>query len=319
MKYIKQFEYVIDNEVLKNLRDSGVSVLYHAIKSDRAITALNENKLGGYSIQRTWDGGKRLKDDHPEYDNSNYLRGLSTSRDIEYCAKWNDVIFVFDKEKIKNKYKILPYNWGYSIGRGYNQGINAKREREEFIITGFNKGFKSDDRNQKFFKMYSNPNGYIEPLDKYLIGFFISNYVGEYMNADIKQQLQSHPKYLGFYIEERSKNKNLSIKDNVKNAFNKKFENQEVYEDKPSLGDYVKVYVDSIDHKTSEFFKTAIGKIKKISDDDDNISYPYEVEFETAVPSTGNTIMDFSIDEIIEFAPTKKMFDVKKSANKYNL
>lgn len=316
MKYIKQFEYVIDNEHLKKLKDLGHSLLYHAIKSDRAIKALTGNKLGEHSFQRTWEGGKRLKDDDPKYEKSDYLRGISTSRDIEYCAKWNDVIFVFDREKIKNKYKILPYNWGYHIGYDYNQR-SIKREREEFIITGFNKNIKRDPRNLKFMKMLETPNGYIEPLDKYLIGFFISGYVGEYMNADIKQQLQSHPKYLGIYLEERSKTKNLSFKDKIKNAFGKKYEN---FEDKPSLGDYVKVYVDSIDHKTETFFKTEIGKIIKINDEaDDNISYPYEVEFEKDVPSTGNSIMEFSLDEIIEFAPSIEMLDVKKTADKYNL
>ncbi len=212
MKYIKKFEYVTDNENLKKINSLGISLLYHAIKSDRAIKALNENKLGGYSFQRTWKGGKRLKDDNKKYYKSDYFRGISTSRDIEFCAKWNDVIFVFDREKIKNRYKILPYNWAYHIGNDYKQR-SIKREREEFIITGFNENIKRDPRNLKFMKMLETPNGYIEPLDKYLIGFFISDYVGEYMNDDIKTQLQSHPKYLGFYIEERSKTKKLSLSD----------------------------------------------------------------------------------------------------------
>lgn len=315
MKYIKQYEYVIDNNILKDLKNLGTSLLYHAIKSDRAITALAENKLGGYSFQRAWEGGKRLKDDDINYEKSDYLRGISTSRDIEYCAKWNDVIFVFDRKKIKDKYKILPYNWGYSIGHGYNQGSNVKREREEFIITGFNENIKKDPKNLKFQKMISKPNGYIEPLDKYLIGFFISDYVGEYMNDDIKQQLQSHPKYLGVYIEERSKNKKISIKDKIKNAFSKKM--LESVNDEPKVGDYVKLYGDDFDNSLKDFLKDNIGKIVKI---DKELDFPYDVEFDKPVPvHYDSNIMAFDRDEIIEWGYDNDTIKIKKDINKYNL
>ena len=111
MKYLRLFEYITKNQQLRNIIDKfSVAPLYHAIKSDRAIKALEENKLGGYSTQRTWEGGKRLKDDQPGYDESDYIRGISTSRDIDYCAKWNDIIFIFDQDKLKNKYKVIPYN-----------------------------------------------------------------------------------------------------------------------------------------------------------------------------------------------------------------
>lgn len=200
MKYLKLFEYVTNNRQLRNIIDKfSVAPLYHAIKSDRAIKALEENKLGGYSIQRTWAGGKRLKDDQPGYEESNFMRGISTSRDIDYCAKWNDIIFIFDQNKIKTKYKVVPYNWGYSIGRGYNQGSRVKREREEFVITGFSEGkMKDDDEcNFKFMEMVQKPKGYIEPLDKYLIGFFISKRFEKY--NDDKSFFKLHKKYLGIY------------------------------------------------------------------------------------------------------------------------
>jgi hypothetical protein len=200
MKHLKLFEYVTKNQQLKNIIDKfSVAPLYHAIKSDRAIKALEENKLGGYSIQRTWEGGKRLKDDQPGYEESNFMRGISTSRDIDYCARWNDVIFIFDQDKLKNKYKVVPYNWGYSIGRGYKQGSRSKREREEFVITGFSEGLKNNDRNLKFMEMINKPEGYIEPLDKYLIGFFISDRVEKYIDEKDKTILKSHKKYLGVY------------------------------------------------------------------------------------------------------------------------
>lgn len=200
MKHIKLFEYVTKNKQLRNIIDKfSVAPLYHALKSEYAHKALIENKLGGYSIQRTWEGGKRLKDDQPGYNESDFIRGISTSRDVDYCARWNDVIFIFDQNKLKTKYKVVPYNWGYSIGRGYKQGSRAKREREEFVITGFSKGLKDDERNLKFMEMVKKPEGYIEPLDNYLIGFFITKAHDEYIDEKDKKFLKSHKKYLGVY------------------------------------------------------------------------------------------------------------------------
>jgi hypothetical protein len=199
MRHIKLFEYVTNNQQLINIINKfSVAPLYHAITFDRALKALEENKLGGYSIQRVWNDGKRLKDDQPGYDESDFMRGISTSRDIDYCAKWNDIIFIFDQNKLKTKYKIVPYNWGYSIGHGYNKDSRMKREREEFVITGFSEGQKNDEHNLKFMKMIKKPKGFIESLDKYLIGFFISKNFEKYYDKD-KEFFKSHKKYLGIY------------------------------------------------------------------------------------------------------------------------
>lgn len=215
MKYIKLFEHIIHNQKLREiLKETGSNIIFHAIKHENAIPALEENKLGGYSIQRIWERGKRLKDDMPGYEESNYLRGISATRDIEYANNWNDIIFVFDLDKIKTKYKVVPYNWGYSIGRGYRQDSRAKREREEFIITGFSKSITDedkDDRFRKFKKMISKPKGYIEPLDKYLIGFYISSRFDKYIDQKTKSYLTYHKKYLGVYNETPiSKNNKIS-------------------------------------------------------------------------------------------------------------
>ena len=215
MKYIKQFEYVVNNDYLRHFtKELGIAPLYHAIKSENALKALKEEKLGGFSIQREWAGGKRYKDDQPEYDTSSFMRGISTSRDIEYCAKWNDIIFVFDQDALKTKYKIVPYNWGYSIGRGYIQGARMKREKEEFVITGHSNSYminsenedENDDKNsERFKKMISEPEGYIEPLNKYLLGFFISENFEKYTDEKDKEYFKSHPKYLGIYENQKEK------------------------------------------------------------------------------------------------------------------
>jgi hypothetical protein len=218
MKYVQTInEYVVNNKYLTLItKEFNCMPLYHAINSDRAIIALNENKLGGYSFQRTWEGGKRLKDDQSGYEDSLFLRGISTTRDITYANNWNDIIFVFDKNKLKTKYKIVPYNWGYSIGKGYKQGARMKKEREEFVITGrsdsvtYGKNNKSifydkKDKINSFLDMKETPKGYIEPLDKYLLGFFIGERYLEYQKDEDIKYLTTHDKYLGIYADDEKK------------------------------------------------------------------------------------------------------------------
>lgn len=157
---------------------------------------LNKNYL--IRFQRIWPGWKRLKDDHPDYFKSQFLRGISLTRDFDYAKNWNSVVFEFDQEKLRSKWKISPYNWGYSIGRGYRQGIRAKREREEFLITGLT----DRDPRDKDFRGLGNespltkPVGSIRPLDRYLIGFWIN----EYFKEDSKiQSMVKTPLFLGFF------------------------------------------------------------------------------------------------------------------------
>lgn len=167
--------------------------LYHAIEFRRAENALKNNKLDCYSFQRTWPEGKRLKDDQPGYYDSQYLRGISLTRDFEYAKSWNDIVFQFDQDKLKHKWKIVPYNWGYSIGKGYKQGHRMKREREEFLITGMTNELDSE-----------NPVGSIYPLDKYLNGFWIDSFLCDLKSYNV-ESLMEHPLFLGFFERKRDK------------------------------------------------------------------------------------------------------------------
>jgi hypothetical protein len=170
--------------------------LYHAVKAAYAINALNKNILDAYTFQRYWSDGRRRKDDDPNYSKSFYYRGISLTRDIEYAIKWSDVVFVFDQDALRNKYKLIPYNWGYSIGRGYKQGSRSKREREEFLIVS---KIEKHLTNQQLINVLKTPGGGIEPLDKYLIGFYISKDYYEIFgdsNDNIKI-LKANPNYLG--------------------------------------------------------------------------------------------------------------------------
>jgi hypothetical protein len=168
--------------------------LYHAIKFDRAEKALERNKLDCYSFQRIWPEGKRLKDDQPGYYDSQYLRGISLTRDFEYAKSWNDVVFEFNQEKLKQKWRIVPYNWGYSIGGEYKQGSRMKREREEFLITGVTDKL---DINQ--------PVGSIKHLDRYLTGFWIDSFLTTLNGYDGIEKLMEHPLFCGFFNRERKK------------------------------------------------------------------------------------------------------------------
>jgi hypothetical protein len=208
MKYIKKLYEFKVNPTLKTLTKQ-YNLLYHGLKSKYATLALENNKLNGYSLQRIWKNWKRYQDDQPEYNDSDYLRGISTTRDIEYANRFGGgIIFIFDKDKLKSKFKILPYNWGYNIGNGYRS--NIKREKEEFVITGFDKNYlinsitgeKYDDEDtvfNKYIDMIESPKGAIDPLDKYLIGFFISEIFIDTIDIKTLNKLKSNKLYLGIY------------------------------------------------------------------------------------------------------------------------
>ena len=90
------------------------------------------------------------------------------------------------------------------------------------------------------------------------------------------------------------------------------FENQQ---DKPQLGDYVKVYGDYFDVSLIDFFKTHIGRLIEIEENE----YPYIIEFEEEVPIRKIYKMGFTEDEIIEWNKDEDFFKMKDAANKYNL
>lgn len=175
-------------ELFENYNSSR-SYLYHAITEKYAKIALASDALACHGFQRTWPGGKRLKDDHPDYNDSWWMRGISLTRDINYAKGWNPVIFVFDQEQLTTKWKIVPYNWGYSIGGTYKQEGRQKREREEFLIT---KVIKKALPYKEFMAERDKPAGFIKPLSKYLVGFYIKD---KYFD-DI-DFFMSHPLYMG--------------------------------------------------------------------------------------------------------------------------
>lgn len=197
------FEHIYSKQDKVNeqiINENNRASLYHGLKNEYALKAIDNNKLDAYTFQRFWADGKRRKDDDPEYAKSYYYRGLSLTRDINYAANWNNVIFEFDQNILKTKYKLIPYNWGYSIGGGYKQGANVKREREEFLIVSYVKKVLT---NQQIIKMLETPGGAVEPLDKFLSGIYISKRSYDiYTDNDNKiyepfEKIKQHPKFKG--------------------------------------------------------------------------------------------------------------------------
>jgi hypothetical protein len=183
MKYLELFENY----------NSSRAYLYHAIKEEFAKIALETDVLECYGFQRTWPGGKRLKDDNqPAYNNSWWMRGISLTRDVNFAKNWNNIVFVFDQTKLSTKWKIVPYNWGYSIGGSYRQNELAKREKEEFLITSI---IKEPLSNSDFMKKRNESGGTIQPLSKYIVGFYLLEKNIKYI--DNLQFFESHPLYMG--------------------------------------------------------------------------------------------------------------------------
>jgi hypothetical protein len=184
------------NEWKKDL-NSNYGNLYHGINMKYVKNILENNKMPYHTVQRYWPDGKhnaRKKDDMEGYNESHYYAGLSLTRDIDYAKNWSDVIFVFDKNSLINKYKLLPINWGHSIGNGYKQK-DIKREREEFLICKKLKPMS----NKELANNRNTPYGYIENISKYLKGFYLIQEVIDIFGEDNNDiiYLKNNEKCLG--------------------------------------------------------------------------------------------------------------------------
>ena len=193
---MKLLDIVDNGDIDNSLDEQSRANLYHALEFEYAVSALKKNKLDAYTFQRYWPDGKRRKDNDTDYYQSHYYRGLSLTRNIRYAVKWNDVVFVFNQNKLSSKYKIIPYNWSYSLSVR-----DIKRETEEFLVVS--KIDKPIPDNVKLIKKLQKPGGKVYPLDKYLIGFYINNRIYDIVTKNGTKSnttidfLQKHPLYLG--------------------------------------------------------------------------------------------------------------------------
>lgn len=215
------------SELINEGRDAP---LYHGVSYDHAIDQLKNNRIEGRTTQRFWPDGRRLKDTHPEYEDSFWLKGVSLTRDVNYAKHWADIIYVIDQRKLSQRYKIIPFNWGYASRA---RQVDPKREREEFVVLG--KIYKSlkqyiEDYNDEIDelrdqhdqlraggdltaadqikkKIHAMPDAMeawqgpigsnIEPLDQYLLGIYADE-IHKKSKIDI-EPITSHPKFKGFF------------------------------------------------------------------------------------------------------------------------
>lgn len=206
--------------------------LYHGVRHNHAIKQLQANKIEGRTTQRFWPDGRRLRDDHPDYKNSFWLKGVSTTRTLAYAQNWADVVYVLDQRKLTQRYKVIPFNWGYANAQTRNP--NPKRETEEFVVLG--KIYKSMERfiedynderdvmwdeyaaaekkrnrekmDEILAKLKSMPTAMeawmgpttsnIEPLDAYLTGIYADK-IHETLGAKNIDIITNHPKFIGYF------------------------------------------------------------------------------------------------------------------------
>jgi hypothetical protein len=126
-------------------------VLFHASKIEHAASNIKRGYSKGRTVQRYWTDGRILKDNHKDYEKSGWLHGWSMTRERNYAGVFGDVVFVFDKNKIKNNFKVKTLSWSYRVsgGSGY-----FKREREDYVIAG--KDPRSDKELSKEFEIYQD-------------------------------------------------------------------------------------------------------------------------------------------------------------------
>ena len=107
------------NELFKNalnqpLTESHSAPLYHSTGFYNADQIIKTNRMNANTLLR--------------YKN---IRGVSFTRNLEFARHWSDIILVFDQEKLRHNYKIIPYNF---YGSNYTLDRTTRKEAEEFII-----------------------------------------------------------------------------------------------------------------------------------------------------------------------------------------
>lgn len=196
-------------------------VVFHGIKFEYAGGILEENKIKGYTTQRYWADGKRRKDHEKDYEDSLWMKGISTTRSLEFASHWAPVVLVLDLSVISQAKEVVPYAWNFHM----KDSNNFKKETEEFVVlsrTG--RRFKMNE-NEEFMKEYQEgikdqdpevrayyekailkldmesfeaPAGELD-ISKCLMGIFLVGYIVDIYGLDhpVIQQVLNHPKFIG--------------------------------------------------------------------------------------------------------------------------
>jgi hypothetical protein len=114
------------------LIESRYPILYHATNLDATIGILGSNTIQGRAnLPSDKFLSLRNRDNNRFVDTDQHVHGVSLTRDIQFAQYWDDYIFVLDRDKLSQRYKIQPFYY-FQGSQQYRQGENA--EAEEFLF-----------------------------------------------------------------------------------------------------------------------------------------------------------------------------------------
>jgi hypothetical protein len=151
---------------------SSQKVVFHGVRLDYVGTILEENKIKGYTTQRYWEDGRRRTDADFDYNESLWMKGISTTRTLDFAANWAGVVLVLNLDKIKANTEVVPFAWNYHISKGSG---HFKKETEEFVVL---------KKTGKQFKKIDNPN-FKEEYDE-IMGFDFNEMSKEYSPEELE-------------------------------------------------------------------------------------------------------------------------------------
>lgn len=189
--------------------------LWHGISVQNFMKYLEQGFMEARTTHRYWKGGHSFQENHPEYNNSTYMKGWSFTRNRQFAFAWSDITLLVDIDLIKQDFKVLPISW--------TARRNAERchkiELEEFVFSNFeNKtelevqdeysevmhSLKGEER-KAFLSEYPDWIDYLHKagkrqidIMKYVKGFFIADDLVELYVEEINY-LKKHPLFKGFY------------------------------------------------------------------------------------------------------------------------
>lgn len=213
----------------KSIKDT--NVVFHAIKNEYARQILEEQKIYGRTTQRYWADGRRRKESEPDYNASYWMKGISTTRCLEFAQNWGGVVLALDLDKIKKTKPVEPYSWNFQLAKSSG---NFKKEREEFVILYKGNKRYTNQENPAWVKDYEGildtpenpdmdpkdwadfqnkvreeqsrvnledlkaPEGELD-ISKCLLGVFLVGYIVDIYGIDdaVVQYVINHPKFLG--------------------------------------------------------------------------------------------------------------------------
>lgn len=220
-------------QILTDLQLKPMQGLWHGMKTEHFLKALEDGSLLARTMQRYWKGGGIVFDDqHEEYEKSFWMKGWSTTRDRNYAMGWGDVVLLLDEEAIKRDFKVKPFSWNATL----RCAVDLKKEREEFIVAEFTEqtSKQNEDEFNKILDNFEDNGMKKEAYDflhdfcggegcigywrkpakkqmdfkKYVKGFLLR---GDHYHADsidLFHLLEDHELFLGYFSKERARHNN---------------------------------------------------------------------------------------------------------------